>query len=250
MPRLLALAAVALCMACTVGCVQRRMTIRTNPPGALVYVDNYEIGTTPVSTDFIYYGRRRIRLVKEGFETVTIEQPIPAPWYQWFPLDFVSENLVPGEIRDERVLNYQMVPQRMISPQEILNQAEELRRNAQTAAVPASVPPGAPVAPYAAPAGGAVPYRGPTVANPYGTAPAGTVPSGAAPPYTPPGAAPGTFPPSGAYPGGEYPRGAYPGGAVAPPALPQPQLAPSTRVAPLSPGGATFAPPSQPPAGR
>jgi hypothetical protein len=32
------------------GCVQRRMTIRSNPPGALVYVDDYQIGTTPVST--------------------------------------------------------------------------------------------------------------------------------------------------------------------------------------------------------
>jgi len=28
------------------GCVTRRMTIRSNPPGALVYVDDYEIGTT------------------------------------------------------------------------------------------------------------------------------------------------------------------------------------------------------------
>lgn len=48
------------------GCVQRRMTVRSNPPGALVYVDDYQIGTTPVSTDFIYYGTRKIRLVKDG----------------------------------------------------------------------------------------------------------------------------------------------------------------------------------------
>ncbi|MEI6037860.1 MAG: PEGA domain-containing protein, partial [Planctomycetota bacterium] len=52
---MLACACVSLLCAST-GCVQRRMTIRSNPPGALVYVDDYQIGATPVSTDFIYYG--------------------------------------------------------------------------------------------------------------------------------------------------------------------------------------------------
>ena len=70
------------------------------PPGALVYVDNYEIGTTPVSTDYIYYGTRRIRLVKDGYATLDIKQWIPPPWYEIIGIDFVSENLVPAEIRD------------------------------------------------------------------------------------------------------------------------------------------------------
>ena len=83
--RLLRLVALALVALYAAGCVQRRMTIRTNPPGALVYIDNYEIGTTPVSTDFIYYGKRQIRIEKPGYETLTVEQPIPAPWFQWFP---------------------------------------------------------------------------------------------------------------------------------------------------------------------
>ena len=67
------------------GCVQRRMTIRSNPPGALVYVDDYQIGTTPVSNDFVYYGTRKIRLVKDGYETLTVRQPFPIPWYEVFP---------------------------------------------------------------------------------------------------------------------------------------------------------------------
>jgi hypothetical protein len=41
------------------GCVQRRMTIRSDPPGALVYVDDYQIGTTPVSHDFVSRSRSR-----------------------------------------------------------------------------------------------------------------------------------------------------------------------------------------------
>jgi hypothetical protein len=139
-----AAALVLLCLAQT-GCVQRRLTIRSNPPGALVYVDNEEIGMTPVATDFIYYGTRQIRLVKDGFETLTVLQPIPAPWYQVFPLDFVAENVVPGEIRDERVLDFNLVPQTIVHGDQLLQRAEDLRRTTQ-ASIPAA-PPGAIVGP-------------------------------------------------------------------------------------------------------
>ena len=61
------------------------MTIRSNPPGALVYVDDYTIGVTPVSTSFIYYGTRKIRLVKDGYETLTVMQPISPPWAKTTP---------------------------------------------------------------------------------------------------------------------------------------------------------------------
>ena len=117
----------AACALAAPGCVQRRLTIRSNPPGALVYVDNYEIGTTPVSTDFIYYGTREIRLVKDGFVTETQMAPIWAPWYQWFPLDFFAENLIPYEIRDERVLDFQLTPMVVVPTDELLDRAESLR---------------------------------------------------------------------------------------------------------------------------
>ena len=34
----------AFTMAAATGCVRRRLTVRSNPPGALVYVDNQQIG--------------------------------------------------------------------------------------------------------------------------------------------------------------------------------------------------------------
>ncbi len=98
-------------MSASTGCIQRRLTVRTNPPGALVYIDNYEIGTTPVATDYVYYGTRNVRIVKDGYETLEVKQYIPAPWYDWFPLDFVTENLVPVELRDERALDFELKPQ-------------------------------------------------------------------------------------------------------------------------------------------
>lgn len=127
------------------GCVQRRMTIRSNPPGALVYVDDYQIGTTPVSTDFVYYGTRKIRLVKDGYETLTVRQPFPIPWYEIFPLDFVSENLWPSEIRDERVVDLAMMPAAATPPEEVVARAEQSRLSA------GSLPPPPLAAPLAIP---------------------------------------------------------------------------------------------------
>jgi hypothetical protein len=131
--------AIVIC-ALQAGCVQRRLTIRTNPPGAMVYVDNYPIGTTPVSTDFVYYGTRKVRIVKSGFETLTVMQPIPAPWYQYPVLDFVSENLVPGEIRDERVVEFKLQPQTIVPNPQLLERGENLR---QVSAGPSAGPPAA-----------------------------------------------------------------------------------------------------------
>ena len=125
------------------------MTIRSNPPGALVYIDDYEIGTTPISTNFIYYGQRKIRLVKDGYQTLTVMQPVPAPWYQIPPLDFVTENLVPGELRDQQTFSYQMVPQAVVPPEQLLGRAESLRRGARPAgfATPAPPSPSTPLGP-------------------------------------------------------------------------------------------------------
>ncbi len=129
--------------ACAVesGCVQRRLTIRSNPPGAQVYVDDYPIGITPVSTDFVYYGTRKMRLVKSGYETMTVLQPIPAPWYQYPGLDFVTENLIPGEIRDERVVDYQLQPQQVVPNVQLLERGENLR-HAASGPTPPPVPAG------------------------------------------------------------------------------------------------------------
>jgi hypothetical protein len=149
------LAAIALC-ASQIGCVERRLTIRSNPPGAVVYVDDYPIGTTPVATNFVYYGTRKIRLVKDGYETLTVLQPVPSPWYEVPPLDFFSENLWPHEVRDQRVLDYQLMPQAIVPPEQILSRGENLRRGSQGppvgAAAAAGQSLGAPAQPLPPPA--------------------------------------------------------------------------------------------------
>jgi hypothetical protein len=134
------------------GCVRRRLNVRTNPPGALVYVDNQQIGTTPCSVDFTYYGTREIRLIKPGFETLTVNQPIPAPWWQYPGIDFVSENLIGTKIRDNRTVTYNLSPQVIVPTQELVDRANQLRQDALQypvtqagAAVPVVAAPSAPI---------------------------------------------------------------------------------------------------------
>lgn len=113
------------------GCVRRRLTIRTNPPGALVYVDDQEIGVTPVSTSFTYYGTRKITVIRDGYETVTEKATFNPPWYEIPPIDFIAENLWPHELRDEREVQFDLTPQQIVPSQELIERAENLRSSAQ-----------------------------------------------------------------------------------------------------------------------
>ncbi len=107
------------------------MTLRTNPAGAVAFVDDQRIGVTPVSTPFTYYGTRKIQLFKDGFEPLTVKQRFPVPWYEYPPLDFFVENFWPYEIRDERIVDFEMVPQQIVPNSELLGRAEMLRDNTQ-----------------------------------------------------------------------------------------------------------------------
>ena len=159
----LLLAAVGV-LVCSLGAVRRRITIRSNPPGALVFIDDQEIGFTPISTAYTYYGTRKIQLIKDGFETLTVKQTFSPPWYQVPPIDFVSENLWPRELRDERVLEFQLIPQQIVPTDKLLERAESLRGNARQGQItplvnPQMIVPPPTFAPQAAP-GPALPNSG------------------------------------------------------------------------------------------
>lgn len=73
------------------GCVERTINITSEPPGALVYLNDQEIGRTPCSTHFTYYGTYDVRLVLDGYEPHLGPGKAPAPIYQWPVFDFVAE---------------------------------------------------------------------------------------------------------------------------------------------------------------
>ena len=114
MPRL---AISILLLALLPGCVERALMIRSDPPGAKVFVDGTEVGTTPAEIPFDHYGTREVMVRMEGAERgeqalapETRLVKVSAPWYQWFPLDLASEFLWPGTIHDEHVIEFTLEP--------------------------------------------------------------------------------------------------------------------------------------------
>ncbi len=108
----------------TCGCLRRRMTINSNPPGATVYVDGHQIGKTPVSTDFTYYGTRNIRLEMDNYQTMVVKQKVTPPWYEFPPLDFFTETFSANEIKDHHVWTYDLQQSTISSDDQIMERAE------------------------------------------------------------------------------------------------------------------------------
>ncbi len=115
---------------CT-GCVHRRATIRSDPAGAQVFLEGEEIGFTPVSFDFIWYGTRELTIVKPGYETLTVFQKIRTPWYQILPFEFLTDNFSPMKITNRHEFNYQLTRKRMSPTGDLLNRAWDLRSQSQ-----------------------------------------------------------------------------------------------------------------------
>ena len=114
------------------GCVERRYTIRSDPPGALVIVNDEEIGTAPVSRNYTFSGDRHVRLMREGYETFDVIQPMDAPWWDNVLTEFFSENLIPYTLRDDREFTFKMKPEESTDTNALLTRAESLRSQGRT----------------------------------------------------------------------------------------------------------------------
>lgn len=73
------------------GCLKRTIHVTTEPPGALVWLNDVEVGRTPLETDFTYYGLYSVRIRKEGFEPVVTTRRAKAPLYEWPVADLAAE---------------------------------------------------------------------------------------------------------------------------------------------------------------
>jgi hypothetical protein len=126
------------------------MSIESNPPGALVYLNNQEVGRTPMTRDFKWYGDYDVQLRLEGYETLTTNQKVIAPAWNWVPFDLFA-GLLPFTFKDERSFSYALTPldPAKDQPEGLLNRAGELRgqlegsaftREAATTTRPATQP--------------------------------------------------------------------------------------------------------------
>jgi hypothetical protein len=117
--------------------MHRRLTIRSDPPGAAVQVDGEQVGFTPTAIDYTYYGTREVTLQKAGYKTLTTPVKMSTPWYQVFPLEFITDNFAMTKINDRREVSYTLMPEQL-EPRELLeDRANNLRSEALRTEMPA-----------------------------------------------------------------------------------------------------------------
>jgi hypothetical protein len=113
------------------GCVERRLTINTEPQGALVILNDEQIGISPVTASFNWYGDYNITIRKDGFETLKTHRELKAPWYDAFPFDFFAQILIPGRTVDSYEWTFELAEKEQISRDELLQQARQFEERLQ-----------------------------------------------------------------------------------------------------------------------
>ncbi len=111
-----------------VGCVERRLTINTEPEGALVFLNDEEIGVSPVTASFNWYGDYSVRISKQGHKTLNTHRELKPPLHDHFPFDFFTL-LNPKRTVDSYEWRFKLAPRAQSSRKELIEAAQELKRN-------------------------------------------------------------------------------------------------------------------------
>jgi hypothetical protein len=128
-PRMACLGLLAATMLLAGGCVRRTITVRSSPPGALVWVNDREVGRTPVDVEFQHYGTYDVRLELEGYEPLSTSGHASPPWWDVVGPDLVAE-LLPVQLHSDVQWEYQLEPAAAADPG-LVDRARELRRSAE-----------------------------------------------------------------------------------------------------------------------
>ncbi len=128
------LARLAFCLVASLplaGCVERKLTINTEPQGALVMLNDEEIGESPTTVNFEWYGDYNVRISKEDYETLNTHRELKGPWYDGFPFDFFAQIVNPNRIVDSYEWTFELSPKRQISREELIRNAQDAKRQLQ-----------------------------------------------------------------------------------------------------------------------
>ena len=123
----------ALAPLCLAGCVDRLISIRSDPDGAEVYVDGEKVGKTPVDVPYVWYGTREIMVEKRGYREVRERVALNPPWWQYPGFDFITDVLIPFTItdREEFAFTLERAPLSREEIDDVRRRAEETKAQAE-----------------------------------------------------------------------------------------------------------------------
>ncbi len=116
------------------GCVERQLTINTTPPGARVWLNDEDMGESPMTTRFKWYGDYNVRIEKPGFRTLHTHRPLEGPWYDTFPFDFLAQIVNPRRIVDAYDWTFALQPKQPAAQDAIIARALGLSRQMEDSA--------------------------------------------------------------------------------------------------------------------
>lgn len=108
------------------GCVERQLTINTEPQEALVILNDEEIGTSPVTVSFEWYGDYNVRISKQGYETLNTHRKLKAPLHDKFPFDLLALLSTKRKV-DSYEWTFELEEKKQVSREQLLQNAQELK---------------------------------------------------------------------------------------------------------------------------
>jgi hypothetical protein len=100
-------------------------------------MNDQEIGRTPFSKTFTWYGTFDVQVRKEGYQTIKAETPVIAPWWQWLPFDLLAE-ILPIRLEDRHDVAYSLKPSSDVQtdPEAIVQRGQALRERLESSQFP------------------------------------------------------------------------------------------------------------------
>ncbi len=109
------------------GCVERLITVTSQPSGAIVWLNDQEVGATPVTVPFTFYGTYDVTLRKDNYQAVNTSKNTPVPIYQWLGIDLITECFLPFNFSDKHNWHFEMDSVEDIDPDKLIERAKTLR---------------------------------------------------------------------------------------------------------------------------
>jgi len=91
------------------GCIRSMVRVTSTPGDARVTINYNERGRTPIEVPILWYWYYKIRVEKEGYEPVEVDERFYAPPWAWPPFDIFFDAL-PIPIKNTYKRHYVLKP--------------------------------------------------------------------------------------------------------------------------------------------
>jgi len=108
------------------GCIRRTISITSEPSGALVYLNDEEVGRTPTEVPFTFYGLYDVRLKKSGYATLHTTREAEAPFADTIGVDLFTE-MLPGTVRVNLDWHFELAEAQPPNERNLVSRGRQLR---------------------------------------------------------------------------------------------------------------------------